>query len=79
MSSNTQYMVLARLLTLNNQIHDLDNQLRQTRLRTMGAGESAHLEAAGLGQVAQLQEEIDREARASLVTCWLDMPDGANR
>ena len=79
MSSNTQYMVLARLLTLSNQIHDLDNQLRQTRLRTMGAGESAHLEAVCPRRIAQLQGEIDREVRASLVTCWLGMSDGADR
>jgi hypothetical protein len=72
-------MVLARLLTLNNRIHDLENQLRQTSLRMMGAGESAHLEAVRPGGIAQLQEEIDREARASLVTCWLGMPDGADR
>jgi len=72
-------MTLTRLLTLNNRIHDLENQLRQTNLRMMGAGESAHLEAAGSSQVAQLQDEIDREARASLVTCWLGMPDGADR
>lgn len=79
MGSNTQYMVLARLLTLNNRVHDLENQLRQTRLRVMGAGESASLEAAWPGQIAQLQEEMEREVRASLVTCWMGMPDGADR
>ena len=79
MSNNTQYMVLTRLLTLNNRIHDLENQLRQTRLRVTGAGESAHLEAAGSRRVAQLQEELDREARASLMTCWLGMRDERDR
>jgi hypothetical protein len=72
-------MTLARLLTLNNRIHDLENQMRQTRLRMTGAGESVHLEAFGPWRIAQLQEEIDREARASLVTCWFGMPDGADR
>ncbi len=79
MSTNPQPMVLARLLTLNNRIHDLENQLRQTRLQVVGGGEVAHLESAWPGQVAQLQQEIDREARASLMTCWLGMPNGAER
>jgi hypothetical protein len=72
-------MVLARLLTLNNRIHDLENLLRQTRLRVVGGGEQAHLEAAWPSGIAQLQQEIDRDVRASLVTCWLGMPDGADR
>ena len=79
MGNNTQYMVLARLLSLNNRVHDLENELRQTRLRVMGAGEAGHLEAVRPGQVAQLQEEMDREVRASLVTCWMGMPDETDR
>lgn len=79
MGSNTQYMVLARLLSQNNRVHDLENQLRQTRLRVVGTGDAAHVEAAVPGWIAQLQEEMDREVRASLVTCWMGMPDGADR
>jgi len=79
MGNNTQYMVLARLLSLNNRVHDLENQLRQTRLRVMGAGEAAHLDPVRPGQVAQLQGEMDREVRASLVTCWMGMPDETDR
>ena len=79
MGSNTQYMVLARLLDLNNRVHDLENQLHQARLRVVGAGAAVHLEPAWPGQVAQLQQEMDREVRASLVTCWLGMPEGADR
>lgn len=79
MSSNPQAIVLARLLTLNNRVHDLENLLRQTRLRVVAGGELAHLESAWPGLIAQLQQEIDRLVRASLMTCWLGMPNGAER
>jgi hypothetical protein len=76
----TQYAALARLLELSNRAHDLQNQLNQVPLplglspNDVGAGEEAWFEVVALHRVGKLQEEIDREARASLVTAWLGMP-----
>lgn len=74
MNSSTQYSALTKLLTLNNQVHDLERQLRQVDLKVVGVGTEAHLDVVAPNQIAELQEEMDREARASLVTCWLGMP-----
>ncbi len=80
MNSITQYAALARLLELNNRVHDLQNVLNQMPLPTGlalaegGSGEEAWFEVVALNRVGQLQEEIDRETRASLVTAWLGMP-----
>ena len=74
MNSSSQYSTLARLLALNNRVHDLKNQLlgvavpdgRDQPVLTMAAPMSS--------RIAELQEEIDRDLRASLATCWLGMP-----
>ncbi len=71
MSVNLEITVLTRLLTLNNQVHDLQHQLlRQSvphgrLLLDSKAGVSAP------NPIAEMQEEIDRSVRASLTTCWL--------
>ena len=67
MSSSTQYAALTRLLTLNNRVHDLERQLNQN-----------DLQVAPPGQVAEMQEEMDREARATLVICRLALPLGSD-
>ena len=74
MNSITQYAALARLLELNNRVHDLQNELNQAPLPQGMVPEEAWFEVMALNRVGQLQEEIDRETRASLVTCWLGMP-----
>ena len=74
MSSSLEYSTLTRLLALNNRVHDLKNQLlgvavpdgRDQPVLTMAAPMSS--------RIAELQEEMDREVRASLATCWLGMP-----
>ena len=74
MNSSSEYSTLTRLLALNNRVHDLKNQLlgvavpdgRDKPVLTMAAPMSS--------RIAELQEEIDREMRASLATCWLGMP-----
>ena len=71
MSSNLQCITLARLLALNNWVHDLQNLLLQTRLRVVEEDGLARLDVAWPGRIAQLQQEIDRGVRASLMTCWL--------
>jgi hypothetical protein len=76
----TQYAALARLLDLNNRVHDLQNELnrvplpRGLALPEAGPGEEAWFEVVALNRVGRLQEQIDRETRASLVTAWLGMP-----
>lgn len=75
MSSSPQPSTLTRLLTLNTRIHDLENQLHKVALPERGTWRAPQLDLVVPNLVAELQEEIDRETRASLVTCWLGMPD----
>ncbi len=74
MMHSVQYSALARLLSQNNRVHDLQDTLNQMPLPPLGAGEESESEVFVPTAVADLQEEIDREVRASLVTCWLGMP-----
>ena len=66
-----QYSALTRLLTLNNQVHDLENQVLAAELptRTVGTVISNHMPSGS--RIAEIQEEIDQATRASLATCWL--------
>ena len=63
MSGNVQYSVLTRLLTLNNQAHDMENQLLLEPVV-----------ANGPSRIAEMQEAIALVRRTSLATCWLDDP-----
>ena len=74
MSSNVQYAALARLLDHNNRVHDLQDILSRMQV-TIGETDQAELpEELRINPLADLQNEIDREVRASLVSCWLAMP-----
>ena len=75
MNGSLQYSALTRLLTLNNQVHDLENRMLAEKVPT-----GAYLDVAGWdvstqmvsgSRIAEIQEEMDRFARASLATCWL--------
>ena len=76
MSVNLEYSALTRLLTLNNQVHDLQHQL----LRQSVPQGRFLLESKAGGStpdpIAELQEEIDRTTHASLTTCWLGISGG---
>jgi hypothetical protein len=69
-------------LTLNNRVHDLEELLRQMPAplgQTREASCSQELEPElQFSPLAELQDEIDREVRASLVTCWLAMPESTD-
>ena len=65
---------LTRLLTLNNEVHDLENQLRQEILPRLRLEHHIRFETDKINEIARMQEEIDQGARASLVTCWLGIP-----
>ena len=72
MDHTSQQLPLARLLDLNNQVHDIESRMRLEPVpvgAAIGIGPSTPQ-----GQIAEMQEEMDRGVRASLVTCWLGIP-----
>ncbi len=76
MNNNVQYSALTRLLAHNNRIHDLGEILSRMPV-VLGEEEADGMgyKGTGFNPFQDLQEEIDREVRASLVTCWLAMPE----
>ena len=73
MNDSLPHGALARLLALNNEVHDLERQLRREIFPPACREFSAWNEAAGPNRIAAMQEEIDQGVRASLVACWLGM------
>ena len=73
MNSGLPFPALTRLLSLNNQVHDLENQLRRETLPVEVVGGQARAATFAANSIAQIQEEIDQGVRASLMTCWLGM------
>ena len=76
MSSSVQYSALARLLSHNNRAHDLQEMMKQS-LVPVGYPYQVDLEYQELpiNPFAELQDEFEKEVRASLVTCWLAIPE----
>lgn len=75
MRSSPQVPSLARLLALNNQVHDLENRLLGVAVSGFPLQPVAAGPRSETNPIAELQEEIDRGARASLAACWLSMPE----
>ena len=76
MNSSVQYSALTRLLAHNNRIHDLRGILSRMPVVLGEEGrDGMGSKGTELNPFQDLQEEIDREVRASLVTCWLAMPE----
>lgn len=75
MNTSAQYAALTRLLTANNRVHDLRELQGQMPVHLRLTAHNAWSAEAVCSPFADLQDEIDREVRASLVTCWLAMPD----
>ena len=73
MSNGLTVPALTRLLSLNNRVHDLENQLLQVELPVEVVGGQVYAGTPGTSSIAQMQEEIDQGVRASLMTCWLGM------
>jgi hypothetical protein len=71
MNSSLPYSALTRLLTLNNQVHDLQNRLLGTTVPRLQTETLLRPEIAPLSSIAKMQDEIDQGVRASLATCWL--------
>ena len=75
MYTSAHYAALTRLLSLNNQVHELQELQRKMPVTLSLPDSREYWEPVPEGAFAQLQDQIDRETRASLVTCWLAMPD----
>jgi len=75
MNGSLQYSALTRLLTLNNQVHDLENQMLAVAVPTRPAGVMISDQMTSGSRIAEIQEEIDQATRASLATCWLGNAD----
>ncbi len=75
MNDSLQYSTLARLLAINNQVHDLENELRRESVPTTALLNQSRVEASTQSRIAEMQTEIDQAVRASLVTCWLGVVD----
>ena len=74
MNDSLQYHALSRLLSLNNQVHDLEGRLQRETVPSMYEDGHQRHDDGPLNRIAALQEEIDQGVRATLVTCWLGMP-----
>ena len=75
MNGSLQYSALTRLLTLNNQVHDLENQMLAVAVPTLIPDDVASNYVPANNRIAEIQEEIDQTTRASLATCWLGNAD----
>ena len=75
MNGSLQYSALTRLLTLNNQVHDLESRMltESVPLSVMGLAVSDQVVSGS--RIAEIQDEIDQAIRASLATCWLSISD----
>ena len=71
MSDKLEYSVLTRLLTLNNQVHDLENQLMTESVPSLPEYPKMVMTASGANRIAEMQDRIAQGVRASLTTCWL--------
>ena len=75
MNGSLQYSALTRLLTLNIQVHNLENQMLTESVPVGARGAMIAAQMVSGSRIAELQEEIDRTTRASLATCWLGNSD----
>ncbi len=75
MSDKLEYSVLTRLLTLNNQVHDLENQLMTESVPSLPEQTESVMTSADPNRIAEMQDRIAQGVRASLTTCWLGASD----
>ena len=78
MPSTAQVSALTRLLSHNTRVHELEDLLLRLPLsEDMICEDEDSLEIEDeqfSNPIADLQEDIDKEVRASLVACWFAMP-----
>ena len=75
MNGSLQYSALTRLLTLNNQVHDLESQMLTESVPPSVMGLTVSAQTVSGNRIAEIQDEIDQATRASLATCWLSNSD----
>ncbi len=92
MTSSAQYSALTRLLTHNTRVHQLEDLLLQLPMPPEAAVVSDVARSVRFdyeyeyeceqdndsNPIADLQDDIDKEVRASLVACWFAMPRNLN-
>ena len=71
MSDKLEFAVLTRLLTLNNQVHDLENQLMTESVPGLPDQLESVMTSTSANRIAEMQDRIAQGVRASLTTCWL--------
>ncbi len=75
MSSSVQYSAFTRLLTHNNRVHDMEEMLRKMWVPSAWETSDADdFESWIPNPFAELQDDMDRESRACLVSCWAALP-----
>lgn len=78
MPSSAQVSALTRLLSHNTRVHELEDLLLRLPVSEEMVTEdedSLDIEYEQYSNpIADLQEDIDKEVRASLVACWFAMP-----
>ena len=78
MPSQAQYSALTRLLSHNTKVHELEDLLLHRPVPeeiVLKDEDSLNLgDEQFSNPIADLQDDIDREVRASLVACWFAMP-----
>ena len=75
MSSTVQYSAFTRLLTHNNRVHDMEEMLRKMWVPSdWETGDADNGDSWIPNPFAELQDDLDRESRACLVSCWAALP-----
>ncbi len=75
MSSSVQYSAFTRLLTHNNRVHDMEEMLRKMWVPSSWETDDADDGESWIpNPFAELQDDMDRESRACLVSCWAALP-----
>ena len=75
MSSSVQYSAFTRLLTHNNRVHDMEEMLRKMWVPSDWETDDEDIGESWIpNPFAELQDDMDRESRACLVSCWAALP-----
>ena len=69
MEHTSRQSPLSRLLYQNTVAHDIERQMLREPVALEGL--TCVPGTTSQSQIAAMQDELDRSARASLVTCWL--------
>ena len=74
MSSSVQYSAFTRLLTHHNRVHDMEEMLRRMWVPSDWTADADIGDSWIPNPFAELQDDLDRESRACLVSCWAALP-----